>query len=66
MRHQATGKESLCELWILHKLNIAAKNVNSALERRAFYDATESMHSFWLYELCDVFIVRKVRYGQDP
>jgi valyl-tRNA synthetase len=54
---QRTGQESLCERWILHKLNTAATKVDECLEKRAFYEATEAIHAFWLYELCDVFIV---------
>ncbi|CAG8433960.1 2555_t:CDS:10 [Diversispora eburnea] len=51
-----SGKESLPELWILHKLNKAVIDTNKALHERNFMNATTSIHSFWLYELCDVFI----------
>ncbi|KAI5450443.1 valine--tRNA ligase [Naganishia albida] len=51
-----TGKETLAERWILHKLSKASAEINKDLERRAFHDATEKMHAFWLYDLCDVFI----------
>ena len=54
---QPTGSESLVEKWILHKLNIAAKEVNQYLVERNFMFATTSAHNFWLYELCDVYIV---------
>lgn len=40
----------------MHKLSKAAGEINKDLERRAFHDATEKMHAFWLYDLCDVFI----------
>lgn len=53
---QKTGKETLAERWILHKLSKASAEINKDLERRAFHDATEKMHAFWLYDLCDVFI----------
>jgi valyl-tRNA synthetase len=52
-----TGKESLVELWILHKLNIAAQKTNKLLEERNFSDATKAVYNYWLYELCDVYIV---------
>jgi len=52
-----TGNESLVEKWILHKLNIAATEVNQHLTDRNFMAATTSVHNFWLYELCDVYIV---------
>ncbi|KAH7918790.1 hypothetical protein BV22DRAFT_1100140 [Leucogyrophana mollusca] len=51
-----TGKESLAEKWILHKLNIAATQINAQLEERNFMAATTSAYNFWLYELCDVYI----------
>nr|OQO28449.1 hypothetical protein B0A51_02998 [Rachicladosporium sp. CCFEE 5018] len=51
-----TGKESLPECWILHKMNTATKSVNEALEKREFARATQALHQYWLYELCDVYI----------
>ncbi|KAF9565455.1 hypothetical protein CPC08DRAFT_815475 [Agrocybe pediades] len=51
-----TGKESLVEQWILHKLNIAATEIDTYLAERNFMAATNSAYNFWLYELCDVYI----------
>ncbi|KAL5522197.1 VAS1 [Sanghuangporus sanghuang] len=51
-----TGKETLVEKWIFHKLNIAAGEVNKYLTERNFMLATTSIYNFWLYELCDVYI----------
>lgn len=51
-----TGKESLVEKWILHKLSASAKTVNETFESRDFLNATTSIYNFWLYELCDVYI----------
>lgn len=51
-----TGKESLVELWILHKFNRAAQNTNKGLEERNFLLATDEVYRYWLYELCDVYI----------
>ncbi|TFK27106.1 valine-tRNA ligase [Coprinopsis marcescibilis] len=51
-----TGNESLVEKWILHKLNIAATDINKALAERNFMNATNVAYNFWLYELCDVYI----------
>lgn len=45
------------ERWILHKLNVAATEINQHLADRNFMLATTAVHNFWLYELCDVFIV---------
>lgn len=52
-----TGNESLVEQWILHKLNIAATEINIHLTERNFMAATTSAYNFWLYELCDIYIV---------
>ncbi|KAH9840743.1 tRNA synthetases class I-domain-containing protein [Rhodofomes roseus] len=51
-----TGNESLVELWIFDKLNLAVDKLNRELERRDFFEATIAVHNFWLYELCDVYI----------
>ncbi|KAI0338116.1 hypothetical protein BDW22DRAFT_1338444 [Trametopsis cervina] len=53
---EPTGKEGLAERWILHKLNIAAVEINKQLTERNFMVATSAAHNFWLYELCDVYI----------
>ena len=58
MHVQPTGKESLVEKWILHKLNVAAKELNAQMTERNFMMATTAAYNFWLYELCDVYIVR--------
>ena len=55
---QPTGNESLVEKWILHKLNLAAEEINKQLSERNFMNATGAAYNFWLYELCDVYIVR--------
>ncbi|KAJ1979733.1 valine--tRNA ligase [Dimargaris verticillata] len=47
---------SLADRWILHKLNLAAVEVNKALDELNFMAATTAVHGFWLYELCDVYI----------
>ncbi|OSD00306.1 hypothetical protein PYCCODRAFT_1437437 [Trametes coccinea BRFM310] len=51
-----TGNESLVEKWILHKLNLAADEINKQLADRNFMNATGAAYNFWLYELCDVYI----------
>jgi valyl-tRNA synthetase len=52
-----TGNEGLVEKWILHKLNVTLGEVNKQLAERNFMAATTAAHNFWLYELCDVYIV---------
>lgn len=52
----ASGVESLAEKWILHKLTIAARDVNKALSEREFSRATQLVYAYWYYHLCDVYI----------
>lgn len=51
-----SGKESLVEKWILHKLTKTAEKVNASIEARDFYETTQAIYNFWLYDLCDVYI----------
>lgn len=60
--YKPTGNESLVEKWIYHKLNVAATDVNKQLTDRNFMLATSAAYNFWLYELCDVYIVRVLRF----
>ena len=54
---QPLGSETLVERWIYHKLDVAAADINKALYERNFMAATNAVYNFWLYELCDVYIV---------
>lgn len=51
-----TGKESLAERWILHKLTMASKEINEALTAREFSKATSTAYAYWYDNLCDVYI----------
>ncbi|PVV05101.1 hypothetical protein BB560_000377 [Smittium megazygosporum] len=51
-----SGDESIGELWILDRLNTAIVELNKNLTEMNFMAATNSIYSFWLYELCDVYI----------
>lgn len=42
-----TGHESLAELWILHKFNTAATEINIALTKREFSQATKITYEYW-------------------
>ena len=50
------GDLSLVEQWILNSLNNTAKTVNEALEKKDFLASTTAIYSYWLYDLCDLFI----------
>jgi valyl-tRNA synthetase len=51
-----TGKESLPERWILHKMTTTVRIMNDALAKREFSRATQAIHNYWQYELCDIYI----------
>lgn len=55
---EKTSQISLPERWILHKLSIAARNINIALENREFAKAAQIVYHYWYESLCDVYIVR--------
>lgn len=50
--------------WILNKLSKAAAGTNEALKEYNFQEATTAIYSFWLYELCDVYLVNPQNYIQ--
>ncbi|KAI1653624.1 tRNA synthetases class I-domain-containing protein [Daldinia decipiens] len=51
-----TGKESLAEKWILHKMNAAAKEINESIANREFNRSTTTVYQYWYNHLCDVYI----------
>ncbi len=60
-----TGKESLSERWILHKMTIAARDINQALADREFSQATSIIYQYWYSQLCDVYIENSKSIIQD-
>lgn len=59
------GQESLSELWILSKMNTAAKEVNEALEQREFMRAANTVYNYIYANLCDVYIENSKGIIQD-
>ncbi|OLY84895.1 Valine-tRNA ligase, mitochondrial [Smittium mucronatum] len=55
-KQELTGNESAADKWILNKLNFAVTELNRYLTEMNFMAATSAVYSFWLYELCDVYI----------
>lgn len=51
--------ESIWEKWILSRLHNAIKLCNDGFEKFNFSQVTTSIYNFWLYELCDVYLVKK-------
>lgn len=52
-----SGNESNMELWILSRLAYAIDQCNSGFEGYDFAVATTAIYNFWLYDLCDVYLV---------
>jgi valyl-tRNA synthetase len=55
-KNATPGARSLPERWILHKMTIAARDANDAMSKREFSRCTQTIYSYWLYDLCDVYI----------
>ncbi len=43
--------------WILSKLGFAIRTANEALDQYSFQEVTTAIYNFWLYDLCDVYLV---------
>lgn len=55
-----TGGESLVDSWILSRLSYAVQQCNEGFESYDFPKATTACYNFWLYELCDIYLVRRL------
>ncbi|KAJ3144593.1 hypothetical protein HDU89_008154 [Geranomyces variabilis] len=64
---ELTGTESLADKWILARLNHSIRKVNENLECFNFKQATSALYSFWLYDLCDVYLeaIKPIIDGND-
>lgn len=51
-----TDKLAPRDKWILDRLNNCVRTVNDSLNSFVFGEAAGSLYSFWLYELCDVYL----------
>ena len=54
---QLVGKESTMDRWILGRLSVLVDDANKGFAEYDFPLVTTAIHNFWLYELCDVYIV---------
>lgn len=50
------GTESFIERWILSRLDNACSTANENMKGYHISEAVNSIHNFWLYELCDIFL----------
>lgn len=42
--------------WILSRLSGCAAKVNAAMDSHNFFEATNAIYSFWLYDFCDYYL----------
>uniref|UniRef100_A0A671YP82 valine--tRNA ligase n=1 Tax=Sparus aurata TaxID=8175 RepID=A0A671YP82_SPAAU len=52
------GEESVSDRWILSRLSAAVGLCDTAFKAYDFPAITTAIYNFWLYELCDVYLVR--------
>lgn len=55
------GHGSLVDRWIRSRLAEAVRLSNQGFQAYDFPAVTTAQYSFWLYELCDVYLVRRGR-----
>lgn len=59
---QFTGSSNdVMEKWILSRLTSATNDCNKGFAVYEFPDVTTAIYNFWLYELCDVYLVREIK-----
>lgn len=51
-----SGKEGVMDRWILSRLNHACSEIATSFKEYDFSRATNAIYSFWLYDLCDVYL----------
>lgn len=52
------GEESVADRWILSRLSAAVGLCDAGFKAYDFPAITTAIYNFWLYELCDVYLVR--------
>ena len=58
---QLSGRETLMDQWILSRLATAEASSNEGFKTYDFPKATTALFNFWLYELCDIYLVSKMK-----
>lgn len=64
LKNTTVGKR---DRFILSRLNTAIINTSNGLKEFNFGDATTAIYSFWLYDLCDVYLElsKPIMFGTD-
>lgn len=60
--YELLGNESYMDLWMLSKLASATLDVNRGFATYDFVLVTSAIYNVWLYDLCDVYLVRIYTY----
>ncbi|KAJ9589234.1 hypothetical protein L9F63_027980, partial [Diploptera punctata] len=50
------GNETALDLWMLSRISAAVEQCNNGFETYDFSVATTACYSYWLYDLCDVYL----------
>uniref|UniRef100_A0A669C996 Valine--tRNA ligase n=1 Tax=Oreochromis niloticus TaxID=8128 RepID=A0A669C996_ORENI len=53
-----SGEESVSDRWILSRLSAAVTLCDAGFKAYDFPTITTAIYNFWLYELCDIYLVR--------
>lgn len=56
---QKSAAETNVDLWMLSRVSYAAKVCDEAMAQYDLTAATTACYNLWLYDLCDVYLVRK-------
>ncbi len=59
---QLSGTESVMDRWILSRLSEAIASCDRGFHNYDFQSCTTACYNFWLYELCDVYLVSHGSY----
>eukprot|EP01130_Rhizamoeba_saxonica_P017622 TRINITY_DN8580_c0_g1_i1.p1 TRINITY_DN8580_c0_g1~~TRINITY_DN8580_c0_g1_i1.p1 ORF type:complete len:1044 (-),score=286.92 TRINITY_DN8580_c0_g1_i1:31-2904(-) len=54
--YQVLGSESLMDTWMLSRLARTIEVVRTGFSEYNFSKATSAIHSFWIYDFCDVYL----------
>ena len=62
-----SGKLKLRDLWMMSRINAAAGQANAQLAAYEFGAAQQTLYSFWLYEICDIYleVIKPVVYDMS-
>lgn len=57
---QSLRHDAILDKWILSRLTHTVERCNTAFENYDLPMATNALHAFWYYDLCDVYLVRSL------